>query len=157
MNCYERLLIKESKILINDQADLDNNSGGFYIKTSSADIILINRNIINTYEKKCILAEELGHYYTSYGNITDQTDIRNRKQEMVARRWAVKRLITLENLIDAFNNGVRNKHELAEHLEVTEEFLHIALDHFKGIYGYSYSLGEYTIYFDPLWIAKKLE
>ena len=37
-------------------------------------------------EKACILAEEIGHYYTTTGNILDQRNTGNRKQEMKARK-----------------------------------------------------------------------
>ncbi len=128
------------------------------IKGLYADnVIAINKNIDTTVEKACVLAEELGHYYTSIGDILDQTKIENRKQEKRARRWAVDRLIKVEDFIDAFNAGVRNRTELAEFLEVTESFIEIALDHFKGIYGYSTSIGEYTITFNPLCVFKKFE
>src|SRR5690554_5342524 len=74
------------------------------IKGLYADnVIAINKNIDTTVEKACVLAEELGHYYTSIGDILDQTKIENRKQEKRARRWAVDRLIKVEDFIDAFN------------------------------------------------------
>lgn len=44
-------------------------------------VIAINKNIETTAEKTCVLAEELGHYYTSCGNIIDTSDTNNRKQE----------------------------------------------------------------------------
>lgn len=60
------------------------------------NVIALNKNIDTTAEKTCILAEELGHYYTSCGNIIDTSDTNNRKQEVKARRWAVKRLVPLK-------------------------------------------------------------
>lgn len=39
-------------------------------------------------EKKCILAEELGYYYTTTGNILNQKETQNRKQENIARLWS---------------------------------------------------------------------
>lgn len=42
--------------------------------------ITLNENLSTTSEKACILAEELGHYYTASGNILDQQE--NRKQEL---------------------------------------------------------------------------
>jgi len=126
---------------------------GFY----ADKIIAVNSLIESTPEKLCILTEELGHYHTSYGDITDQSDVRNRKQEIRARRWAVQRLIQLDDLMQAFENGVRNRHELAEFLGVTEKFIDMSLEHFKNIYGHSRSHGDYTIYFDPLWISRRFE
>lgn len=128
------------------------------IKGLYADhVIAINSNITTTAEKTCILAEELGHYFTSTGNILDQSKITNRKQELRARRWAVKKLVTLKGIIAAYEAGVKNRHELAEYLGVTEEFINTSLEHFLGIYGYSHSVGEYTIIFNPLVVVKRIE
>ena len=41
------------------------------------------------------LAEELGHHYTTVGDILDQTNVSNRKQERLARVWAYNRRIGL--------------------------------------------------------------
>ncbi|AOY76658.1 ImmA/IrrE family metallo-endopeptidase [Clostridium formicaceticum] len=157
MNSYEKLLIEEPEIIIYDQADLEDDSKGFYVETTVAKVILISKKVKITKEKRCVLAEEFGHHYTTVGDITDQTKVENRKQELKARRWAVKRLIRVEQFIDAFKAGVRNRHELAEFLDVTEDFIETALDHFKGIYGHSYTIGEYTIFFSPLYVYKSFE
>jgi hypothetical protein len=45
-------------------------------------------------EKRCILCEELGHHYTSYGNILDQTKIENIKQEKKPVLGLMKNLST---------------------------------------------------------------
>lgn len=128
------------------------------IKGLYADnIIAINKNLDTYTEKACVLAEELGHYYTSAGDILDQSKLENRKQEKRARRWAVDKLIRVEDFIDAFKAGVQNRSELAEFLDVSENFIEIALDHFKGIYGYSHTIGEYTICFDPLIVYRSFE
>ena len=49
--------------------------------------IAINEKLTET-EKKCVMAEELGHYYTGSGNILDQSSISNRKQELQGRIYA---------------------------------------------------------------------
>ena len=38
----------------------------------------ISNNIDTNAEKACVLAEEMGHHYTSAGNIIDQTDEQNK-------------------------------------------------------------------------------
>jgi len=118
------------------------------------NIIALNSSLETNAERACILAEELGHYNTSVGDILDQSKIINRKQELRARRWAVDRLILVEDFINAFNEGVSNKAELAEFLGVTEEFIDISINHFKGIYGYSHTIRNYTIFFSPLCVHK---
>lgn len=114
------------------------------------NIIWINRFTPTLKEKACILAEELGHYYTSAGNILDQTKTENRKQERCARAWAYKRLIPLSSIVQAYQEGIRNRYEFAEYLDVTEEFLDDALKWYQEKFGLYVPFGDYTIYFDPL-------
>lgn len=82
------------------------------------DKILINSKMSEC-EKACILAEELGHYYTTVGNILDQTESNNRKQEKTARRWAVHKLIEMDELIDAIKSGYESLSDIAEYLNIT--------------------------------------
>src|SRR5690606_29435302 len=88
-----------------------NTKGAYY-----NGVIALNKNISTTSEKTCVLAEELGHHHTSYGNIIDTSKVENRKQEVKARRWAVRRLVTLKNIIKAFEAGCRNMYEMAEYM-----------------------------------------
>lgn len=120
----------------------------------SNDTIAINSNIETIIEKKCILAEELGHYYTSYGDIINQKDITSRKQEVRARRWSYDRLVSLRKLIQAFNYGCSNKFEIAEYLDITEKCLEDILKYYESKYGLYAEVGDYCIYFNPLTIAK---
>ena len=151
---YKSLLAEAEKeeIEIVEMDFLSKRTKGFY----EDNIIALSRGIETTAERTCILAEELGHYYTTVGNILDQTKIENRKQELRARRWAVDRLIRVEDFIDAFNEGVRNRAELAEFLDVTEDFIDMSLDHFQKIHGHSHTRGDYTIYFSPLYVYKSI-
>ncbi len=117
------------------------------------DTIAINPKIETSTEKKCILAEELGHYYTSSGDILDQNDISNKKQELKARRWGYEKLVPLKNLISA-SSSCTNLYELAEYLDVTEEFLIEALQHYQNKYGLYAEVDNYCIYFNPLTVCK---
>lgn len=100
-------------------------------------------------EKKCILAEELGHYYTGVGNILDQSISDNRKQEAHGRIYAYNKLIGLMGIIDAYKNHCRSLYESAKHLDVSEEFLAEALQYYKSKYGKYVTVDNYTIYFEP--------
>lgn len=158
MGVYEKLLMEiEDTIIIDDTANLPDNISGYYVETSSDNLILLNKNLESTKAKICTLAEEIGHYHTSYGDISDQSKIENRQQEIKARRWAVQKLITVNDFIDAFNAGIRNRYELSEFLGVTEKFIDMALMHFKSIYGLYVTIDSYTIYFDPLAVLEMLE
>ena len=47
------------------------------------DLIFIKPGLLES-EYTCMLAEELGHYETSYGNLLNQKDVRKQKQELKA-------------------------------------------------------------------------
>lgn len=159
MNKYERIVssLNSDSIIVDDKADLSPELKGYYTEEYGPKVILLNQHITSAAEKACILAEELGHYHTTVGDITDQSKTENRKQELRARRWAVKKLIRVEDFIRAYKAGVRNRLELAEYLEVTEGFIDTSIEHYKGIYGFSHTIGEYTICFSPLWVYKQFE
>lgn len=115
------------------------------------NVIAINyKCTANEKEKACILAEEYGHYRTSYGNILDQKKVTNVKQEKRARNWAYEKLIPLEKLIDAYKAGVCNRYDLADFLDVTEDFLMETLAHYSERYGRYTDWEDYRIYFSPL-------
>lgn len=111
--------------------------------------IAIRQNIETQKEKACVLAEELGHHYTSSGNILDQTKTENVKQEQRARMWAYNEQIGLIGIINAYKRGCRNIHEMAEYLDVTEEFLQDALEAYRSKYGHYVNVDNYIIYFEP--------
>ncbi len=114
----------------------------------SDNVIYLKPNMTEI-EKRCILAEELGHYETSAGNILDYSNLNNWKQEIKARNWAVDRLVTLDKLIDAYNQGVRDKYELAEYLSVTDDFLDYSITRLSQRFGVMVKCGDYVIYFKP--------
>ena len=120
--------------------------------------IAIRKDIDTSIEKSCILAEELGHYYTTVGNIIDLSDAQNRKQERQARIWAYNKQIGLRGLIKAYEQGCKNRYEIAEFLEVTEEFLEDAIKCYREKYGVYTAIDNYIVYFIPqLIISKKFE
>ncbi len=107
------------------------------------------RKDMNTTEKTCVLAEEMGHHYTSVGCILDQTDLQNRKQERQARLWGYNRLIGLTGIIRAYKAGCQSRHEIAEYLDITDEYLQECIDCYREKYGVYTIVDNYTIYFIP--------
>ena len=55
------------------------------IKGLYCDGTVAIRKDMNTAQKTCTLAEELGHHHTSVGDIIDINSVQNRKQERQAR------------------------------------------------------------------------
>ncbi|HJA64808.1 MAG TPA: ImmA/IrrE family metallo-endopeptidase [Candidatus Mediterraneibacter cottocaccae] len=118
---------------------------GIYIDGNVA----INTSVNSITEKTCVLAEELGHHHTSVGDIIDMTDIRNRKQERQARLWGYNKLIGLTGIIKAYRAGCQSCHEIAELLEVTDEYLQECINCYRDKYGVCTDVDNYTIYFIP--------
>lgn len=109
--------------------------------------IALSESIDTTVEKTCVLAEELGHHYTSVGTILDMEKTVNRKQEHHARMWAYDKLIGLVKIIDAFEHHCQNSFEIAEYLEITEQFLQDTINAYHNRYGFYVQCGDYTIKF----------
>lgn len=151
MTTYEDLLIEtDSNNIITKEKHLIAYKGR--IKGTR---IAINKDLMEQ-EKKCVLAEELGHYYTTTGNILDQRDICNRKQEYKARLWGYNRLVGLRSIISAYEHGCQSLYETADFLEVTELYLKEVLTCYTGKYGVCKDFEGYRIFFEPyLYIEEK--
>ena len=111
--------------------------------------IALSTDLNTTSEKCCTLAEEIGHHYTTVGNILDPNKVENRKQEQQARTWAYNKLIGLVGIINSYKAGCHNTHEMAEYLNVTEIFLLDALERYKSKYGTYTTFENYVIFFEP--------
>lgn len=131
----ERLIVKEKPLLANEGR----------IKGRR---IAIKRDM-TTIKKKCALVEELGHHYTTVGDITSQSTTDERKQEFKARLWAYNKLIGLNGILSAYKANCHTLADMAEHLDVSEEFLSEALECYKQKYGSCAKLDNYLIYFEP--------
>ena len=118
--------------------------------------IAIRKDIETQAEKSCVLAEEIDHHCTSSGDILDQTDIMNRKQEYRARFYGYNLKIGLTGLIRAYEAGCRNLFEMADFLDATEEYLKEAIQCYKSKYGICTAVDNYIIYFEPFAVMKMI-
>lgn len=131
----------------------EENLKGFYMDGN----IAINTSVETSTEKTCVLAEEMGHHYTTVGNILDMESASNRKQERQARLWAYNKQIGLRGLINAYDHGCQNKYEVAEYLEVTDEFLTDCIECYRQKYGIGATVDNYYIMFIPNLTIGKIE
>lgn len=139
---YENLLNEyNDQVLVFEKPQINN---GYY-----SDGIIVIKDSLPGDEKNCTLAEELGHYHTTQGNILDQSKIINIKKELVARRWAYRKLLPLEVFIKSFENRRLNKFDMIEDYEVTEEFLEASIHYYRQKYGAGINIGNYSIMFEP--------
>ena len=154
MNKLERLEQEafENRVKVYDYYLGEDSLKGIYMDGN----IAINTSVSNSMEKSCVLAEELGHYHTTYGDILDLDNVQNRKQEFRARMWGYDRLIGLKGIIQTYKRGCRNPAEMAEELDVTEEYLLEALNAYRSKFGTRTTADGYVIYFEPSLAVMKL-
>ncbi|MCE5796184.1 toxin [Staphylococcus pseudintermedius] len=148
---YEELMMRNSHIPISDNYKLKGNFKGIFANGA----ILIDKDLSN-FQKHAVLAEEIAHYKYTYGDILDQSKMLNKKFELFARRKAYESVITLQGLIDAYNNGISNIYEMADFFEVNLGFIQESLNHYQMKYGLYTSFGGYIIEFNPLRIIQNI-
>ncbi len=125
MNKYEIFLEKCQSLGV-DVFEKDMINKGLYCD----GYVWLNKSL-STDEKLCILAEELGHHFTSNGDILDLKNKNNKIQENRARIWSYNELLKVEEIKDVLEkNKCRNMFELAEELCVSEEFLKETLEYY---------------------------
>ncbi|AUM91547.1 ImmA/IrrE family metallo-endopeptidase [Clostridium botulinum] len=146
MNKYEKLISEAQKQRIEV---IEINLGTDKPCGKCIDNMIFINSRINIKDKYCILAEELGHYHLTVGNITNQSKIENRKQECIARRWSNRKLVRILDIIRAHEAGTRNRYELAEFIGVSESFLDECINYYKAKYGTCFTIDNYTVYFEP--------
>lgn len=133
MTKFEKLLC-EAEINGIRVYDFDLGDGDFDGLYMDGNIALSNK-METSVRRACVLAEELGHHYTTVGDILDQSDIGNRKQERKARAWAYEKMAPLDSIKQALTIGCREPWEIAEYLDVDERFLREALQYYEEVYG----------------------
>lgn len=145
MNKYEILLDEANdKGLIVKEKSLQSSNGRI-----KGNRIAIRKDLKTTVEKACVLAEELGHYETTVGDILEMSSSWNRKQERQARLNGYNRMIGVFGIIRAYEAGCQAQHEIADFLNVTEEYLLECIECYRDKYGEMKSINNYIVYFIP--------
>lgn len=101
------------------------------IKYNGTSILLNNKKIKSETERKCLLAEELGHYYYDayYTLNSNQTFID--KQEYRAKKWKCLTCISKKSLLDCFSRGITNIYDIATELQVEPNMVQFAYDYYE--------------------------
>jgi len=123
-------IANEENIYVEYSKNLPSNFLGLYI-AKDVKIVLLNSIITSDYKlHRCILAEELGHHFTSVGksiypaaNFPFWQSYQS-KQELKALKWSANQLIPFSTLKKAIHNqSMRDIYDLSEYLNVTPELL----------------------------------
>lgn len=145
MDRYEMMLDKISSELPVIEGDLEKLTGftGLY---RNGRVYLDKNKRIN--EKVVLLAEEYGHHKRTVGNIVNCRDPRAWKEEWKARRFAVEKIVSLDDLLNCALNDCHNKYDCADFLDVTPEFIEESLIHYFNKYGTTHYHRNYQFFFD---------
>ncbi len=103
--------------------------GLFYKAENCPPVIGINESIVS--DKKLfliVLAEEVGHYFTTIGDTTGEyysykSRLTLNKQEALALKWATEFLLPVDEIVKGIRDKSLNFSELADFLGVTDDFL----------------------------------
>lgn len=128
-------LNKLYNIAENEKIDIIN----FKMKKSKARIINIDNSYIfidyskiSTYtEEKCLLAEELGHYYFSAYYSFSSSQINIDKQEYKALKWKSLVCVPLKSILSCFKKGICNLSDIATELQVEPTMVEFAYNYYK--------------------------
>ncbi len=123
-------LIEKENIILEEVKFKQNNIQGIYFKVPGlSPTIGIHKNIVSDTKKYIsILSEELGHHFTSIGDlsaecITYTQKLNRSRQERRARMWAANYLISDEEINGAILQNICSIYALSIHFNVTEEII----------------------------------
>lgn len=95
-------------------------------------VALDYRLIDNSAEERCAAAHELGHNARSAFYTRDDPKYIKQRCENKANKWAIKKLIPKDELMDAIAHGITEAWELAEYFDVTQKFMELAMWYYKN-------------------------
>ncbi|OCA99414.1 hypothetical protein [Clostridium beijerinckii] len=146
MNQFEQLLAESEKdnIIVIEKHFKSRAKG-----LCKGNKIGLSKTLTTIAEKSCVYAEELGHYYTTVGNIIDKSKIENRKKENIARAVAYNKLCSIPMIVEAYRNGISDRYELVEYLNITDKFLDEAIEYYRGKYGLYTQCDGVIVKFEP--------
>ncbi|MGL4569667.1 MAG: ImmA/IrrE family metallo-endopeptidase [Clostridium sp.] len=120
----------ETEDIILEEVYFKENIKGIYFKVPGINpTIGINKSIISDTKKYIsVLAEELGHHFTSIGDLTAEAvtyseQLNKSRQEIRARRWAANYLISDTEITAAILQNRSTLYGLSLHFNVTEEII----------------------------------
>ena len=115
--------------------------------------IFISSALQQPAEENAVFARALGHQHTCTANLLAAEPLERRKYEYLADRWATRKVMPLEKLVFAFQNGLRRTDEYCTFLEITPCFFSRGLSVYQNIYGQGTHCGGYSLEFDPFSIC----
>ena len=106
--------------------------GSIAVKVDEGCFIGIDPEVFRSEsERAVVMAHELGHCETDSFYCTHSPMITRQRLERRASVWAIEHLIPYSRLVCAIERGICEEWELAEHFEVTREFVRAAIRYYS--------------------------
>ncbi len=139
---YELAEIENIEII---EKKMTGNNRGFY-----ADNVMMLDSRMSRKSKKGKAFEELGHHFTSAGDIIDLKNKNNAKQEYKARAWGYEHHVSISDLVQCLLKAGDDIDYFLELLDVEPEDFLCVIKHYISKYGNYYKYDSYILVFNPL-------
>lgn len=144
LNISERLMAKYDELTYKFEKGMPDHQDGLIIGKT-----IYLRPGQSAIELAATISEEIAHYLTSVGDITDLDSPTNQKQEKRARDIGAVMLVSPYDIIDCFEAGCVSIWECAEHLQVSEVTFKDAVKWYARKWNGIKTENDYTLLFQP--------
>lgn len=123
----ENIIFEETNIQYKDT------KGIYFNIPNIGPVIGIDKSIIHDRCKyMCVVTEELGHHFTTIGDLTIKSKdysekLQKRKKENKAKSWAANFLISDEDFVQALYNCISTPCDMCDYFNVTNEILNFKI------------------------------
>jgi hypothetical protein len=95
--------------------------------------VALDHTLVGTVaEERVHTAHELGHCARNAFHTRRDPDYIIQRCENKANKWAIRKLIPKDELMDAIAHGITEAWELAEYFDVTQKFMELAMWYYKN-------------------------
>ncbi len=93
-------------------------------------ILMDHSKIHSEAEEKCLLAEELGHYYYDAYYTFNSSQIDIDRAEYKANKWKSLNCVSLNSILSCFKQGIVDLYDIAEKLQVEPNMVEFAYNYY---------------------------
>ncbi|OTP12510.1 hypothetical protein A5844_000743 [Enterococcus sp. 10A9_DIV0425] len=144
MNNVELLMSMYPELTYKYETEMPDRQKGLYID----NVVYLNPHQ-SLKEMTDTVAEEIGHYLTTVGDIIAQDTNEKRKQEQKARDVGVTLVVAPQDFIDCYKERFKCIWECADFLGITKKTLENAIAIYSKMYEFGLEYKNYKIFFRP--------
>lgn len=131
------------------------NLRGCYVAPDDKQAVIALSDALESEERLPVMAEEVGHHFTSSGNLCRVCSHEYERQEYRARGWGYRCVLPLDQIGDAYVACDANAPSMSEYLSVPASYLENAISYYRGKHGVSHSTERFNYRFEPYFVVTK--